>query len=480
MALLPTISVDIQDSTVEGGSGRGGGREAVRSPCCVSLELLLAGLLAATVALGGAPRALAQDKPKEAPATGEPEPAGAAPAPAPTPTPAPPRTPFVAGYRNGFTLQSETGDYVLKIGGYAQADGRFALDDAASAVTNQFLLRRVRPIVQGTIARYFDFYVNPDFGGGTAVLQDAYLDVRFTSKLRVRAGKIKSPFGIERLQSGQSLLFVERALPNNIVPNRDVGLQLHGELAQGTIGYQAAVLNGVTDGGNIDSDTNDAKDLAGRLFLAPWRNKATSPLRGLGFGVAGTTGKANGALRGYSSVSQVSVFSYLSTVTANGTRTRWSPQASFYLGPVGILAEYVKVEHAVQNAVPGKPTTTTTLSNSAWSVTGSWLLTGEAATYGNVKPKDFFVPAAGKWGAVQLVARANRLEVDPATFGGGFSDPAKSVRRASAWGVGVNWIWNDNVKFVIDYERTRFVGGAANGADRPAEKSVQTRLQLSY
>ena len=27
--------------------------------------------------------------------------------------------------KNGFTLQSETGDLVLKLSGYAQADGRF-------------------------------------------------------------------------------------------------------------------------------------------------------------------------------------------------------------------------------------------------------------------------------------------------------------------------------------------------------------------
>jgi hypothetical protein len=45
--------------------------------------------------------------------------------PTATPTAAPTRPPFVAGYKNGFTLQSETGDFALKLSGYAQADGRF-------------------------------------------------------------------------------------------------------------------------------------------------------------------------------------------------------------------------------------------------------------------------------------------------------------------------------------------------------------------
>jgi phosphate-selective porin OprO and OprP len=420
----------------------------------------------------------AQETPPAAPAPATPSPS---PEPSPSPTPPPaPRPPFVAGYKSGFTLQSETGDFVLKLTGYLQADGRFALGDDAALVTDQFLLRRMRPILQGTVARYFDFYIVPDFGNGTAVVQDAYLDVRFTNKLRVRAGKMKSPFGIERLQSGQSLLFVERSLANNIVANRDVGVQVHGELGQGVFGYQAALLDGVTDGGNIDGDTNDAKDLAGRVFVQPWRNKGTSPLRGLGVGIAGTTGTANGVLRPYVSVSQVPIFSYAATVTASGTRRRWSPQASFFAGPVGVLAEYVSVRHEVQKVETGKPTTAAGLDNSAWNVTGSWLITGEDATYGNVKPKSFFVPSARKWGAVQLVARVNQLRVDEATFSGGYADPARAVRRAKAWGVGVNWIWNQNLKYVLDYEQTRFTGGAAGGADRPTEKSVQTRLQLSF
>jgi phosphate-selective porin OprO and OprP len=398
----------------------------------------------------------------------------------PTPSPAPTRPPFVAGYRNGFSLASETGDFQLRITGYVQADGRFALSDGANAVTNQFLLRRVRPIVQGTVAQHFDFYLNPDFGGGTTVLQDAYIDTHFTNKLRFRAGKIKSPFGIERLQSGQTLTFVERALPNNIVPNRDVGLQIWGELAEGAITYQTAVLNGVTDGGNIDTDTNDGKDLVGRLFLQPWKAKYTSPLRGLGFGIAGSQGKATGALRGYSSVSQVGIFSYATTVTGNGDRTRFSPQASLYVGPVGVLAEYVQAKHDVRNTVAGKPTVDAELTNSAWSVTGSWLVTGEDASYGASKPKSFFLPSAGKWGALQLVARVNRLKVDEETFTLGFADPTRSVRQAETWGVGLNWIWNNNLKYVLDYEQTRFEGGAADGGDRPDEKSVQTRLQLSF
>jgi phosphate-selective porin OprO/OprP len=412
----------------------------------------------------------------------------AVPAPSPTPSPAPspapspspePSRPWTAGYKNGFTLQSDTGDFVLKVTGYLHADGRFALGDGAGAVTDTFLLRRVRPTVQGTVAQYFDFVLTPDFGGGTAVVQDAYVDVRFTPKLRVRVGKTKVPLGLERLQSAQYMAFVERALTSNLVPNRDVGLMVLGDLEDGVLAYQVGVFDGVPDGGSVDTDTNDAKDLAGRVFVMPWRKRSTSPLRGLGVGFAATRGTATGALRGYTSVSQVGIDAYLASVTASGRRRRFSPQGYFYSGPFGLLAEYVRSSHEVQRVETGSPTLRTSLENSAWNITASYLVTGEEAGFGAVKPKSFFVPQSGTWGAVQIVARLNRLSLDPDTFPV-YADPSRSVRKATAWAVGVNWVWNSNLKYVLDYEQTRFQGGAPGSGDRADEKSVQSRLHLSF
>ena len=385
---------------------------------------------------------------------------------------------FVFTFLAGITPALSQTAPSVRVGGYVQADGRFVLSDGTDA-GDQFLVRRARVIVQGTVADHYDFYLNPDFGGGTVVLQDAYLDVRHTPKLRFRVGKIKTPFGIERLQSGASLLFVERALPNNLVPNRDIGLQVHGELLGGAFGDQAAVLNGVADGGSADGDTSDSKDVAGRLFLTPWKTKSASPLRNFGFGVAATRGTATGAPRGYVPVTQIPIFSYLTTVAAAGDRTRVSPQTSLFVGPVGVLAEYVTSTHALRKSDSAGPAVEAELTHSAWSVTGSWLVTGEAATFGSPQPRRVFAPSTGTWGALQLVARYNVLTLDADAFPT-FADPARAVREAAAWGVGVNWIWNNHLKYVLDFEQTRFRGGAAGGSDRADEQSVQTRLHLFF
>ena len=159
--------------------------------------------------------------------------------------------------RDGFSLRSADGNFQLRLRGYVQADGRFFLDDEERPGVDTFLLRRVRPIFEGTLWKNFGFRIMPDFGGGQTALQDAYLDIRFNPAIQLRAGKFKPPVGLERLQSGSELLFVERALPTNLVPNRDVGIQLGGDVATGGLAWAVGVFNGVTDGGSGDNDTND-------------------------------------------------------------------------------------------------------------------------------------------------------------------------------------------------------------------------------
>ena len=105
---------------------------------------------------------------------------------------------------------------------------------------------------------------------------------------RFRVGKLKTPFGIERLQSGQSLS-AERALPNFLVPNRDIGPQVHGELIGGAFGYQLAVLNGVADGGSA-TQTRHSMTLPVVCSRSRSARKAALAVR-LGFGVAARRGR---------------------------------------------------------------------------------------------------------------------------------------------------------------------------------------------
>jgi phosphate-selective porin OprO/OprP len=381
----------------------------------------------------------------------------------------------VAAGPDGFVIQSGNPDFRIRIGGYAQADGRFYAQDKDSVATNTFLLRRARPILQGTVAKYFDFYVDPDFGQGQVVLYDAYLNVRPSSKLQFRIGKFKPPVGLERLQSAQNILFMERALPTSLVPNRDVGAQVHGELGSGVASYALGVFDGAVDGALIDTDGNDGKDIAGRLFFQPFARGGSKALQGLGLGFSATGGKQQGGLPSFRSGGQLVFFSYVSAAAADGTRTRISPQGSFHLGPAGVLGEYVRSRQPVR-----KGTDVARVSNEAWEVSASVVLTGETATASGVRPRRSFDPTRHTWGALELAARVNRLSVDGTAFSRGLADPTKSAREARAWAVGLNWYLNRNVKYVVDFERTTFTGGATAGGDRRPENAILVRSQVAF
>ena len=403
----------------------------------------------------------------------------------------PEANPLTTSAADGFVLQSENGDFKLQLRGLVQFDGRFYPGDAEDLLINNFLLRRARPIFQGTVARYFDFNFTPDFGGGTTVIQDFYLVAKVSPRLAVRIGKFKPPIGIEHLQSDQYLPFIERALAASLVPNRDVGVQVSGDLAKGVLSYAVGVFDGTPDGASVDTDTNDGKAPVGRLVLSPFK-RGKSALKGLGFGIAGSTEKQSGAtatLAGYRTGGQNSFFSYSAGVASAGTRRRVSPELSYFGGPVGILAEYVKSEATVLKITTTAATATTpaktvtrgpfTFENHSWQATATVFVTGDISGYDGPRIKKPLGPAKGQWGALQLAARVNQFEADADTFANGFADTARSARKATAWGVGLNWYVNRNIKQMVSFERTTFEGGAAQG-DRKAENALFIRSQLSF
>jgi phosphate-selective porin OprO/OprP len=384
--------------------------------------------------------------------------------------------------KDGFSIKSADGKFAIRLKGLLQADGRFFVSDSAVPATNTFFVRRARPVLEATVGKYLEFRVQPDFAQGQTVLFDAYTDVKVAPAFAVRVGKFKPPVGLERLQSASDIVFAERALPTNLAPNRDVGLQVSGEIQGGVLSYQAGVFNGVPDLGNGDGDVSDSKDVAGRLFLQPFR---TGSLAGLGFGIAASTGlehatAASAALGSYRTPGQLTFFRYRSdpalaanTAFADGRRSRLAPQAYFYTGPLGLLGEYtISWQEVTLDAASAK------LQHEAWQATGSVFLTGETASFKSAPPKRPFDPAAGTFGALELAARYGELDIDDDAFPV-FANPASSASKAKAWAVGLNWYLWRAVKVVVDYEHTTFDGGAVTG-DRESENFIVTRVQHSF
>ncbi len=398
----------------------------------------------------------------------------------------------------GFSIVSANGDFVLQLRGVLQVDSRTFIDSAGIVGNDALLVRRARPILQGTVFRDVDYLFVPDFAGSTPQIFDAYVNYRFRPELQLQAGKFKAPVGLEQLQEDRYIFFNERALPTDLVPNRDIGFELHGDLFKGVLSYAAGVFNGVGDA-QISNNTafQDDKSFDGRVFLQPFKPTSVEPLQGLGFGLSGTfeseqaqnasalPSKTGGTLPGYTTVGQQQFFAYNSDVLAFGDHWRLSPQGYYYYGPFDLLWEYVISDQEV-TTTGAAPLHTARLQNTGWQVSGGWVLTGEKATFSGVVPRRPFNPFSGDWGALQVRARYSELDVDSAAFSHSyFANPAVSANAAHEWSVGLNWYLNRNVKIATSFAHTTFDGGgtgssAAGLVTQKDENVLFTRLQLAF
>jgi phosphate-selective porin OprO/OprP len=394
-----------------------------------------------------------------------------------------PAAPVVRAGPEGFSLRSGAGDFEIRLRGYLQVDGRWFVADEEGRGTDTIVVRRARPILEGTLYRIFAFRFMPDFGGGQTVLYDGYLEARISKAARLRAGKFKPPVGLERLQSATALAFLERTAPTLLVPSRDVGLQLGGELLESRLEYAVGLFNGVPDGGIGDTAGTDGKEVAARLFWRPFQRPERATAIDLGLGLAVTRGHQKGTpaspqLPSYRTPGGQTFFAYRNDGTATGTaradgeRTRIAPQGWLYAGPFGALVEHVTSEQQVR-----RDPVAADLRQTAWQVQLSWVLTGERNAYQGVAPgRPFEVGEGG--GAWRAAVRFSAIEVDPDAFPL-LADPARSASCAEIVGLGVSWDLTRGARWMLEYDWTRFDGGDPAG-DRPDEKTVQTRLQISF
>jgi phosphate-selective porin OprO and OprP len=409
----------------------------------------------------------------------------------------------------GYSLQTADRSSSIRFHANLAVDGRY-YSSGAPSTADTWLLRQVRPYIDGTIDKIFDYRLVPDFANGKTIILDAYADARFKPWFVVQAGKFKGPIGLERLQFSPYNRFIELGLTSDLVPNRDLGLQVAGDVAAGLFSYAFGGFDGVTDGTSTDAspsaDVNNDYghlDWEGRVFARPFAHSGNFFFKGLGIGIAatradttGTPGSpaagsvaavtSNALLPSYRTPGQQVFFSFRGGATpsfADGERIRWSPQFYYYTGSFGLVGEYVEFKQDIGRQVSATVSRSATLSNKAWQLTAAYFLTGEEENYYGFTPKSPFQVGGPGWGAFELALRVHELTIDDAAFAGGaasFADPSAAARQARAIGGGVNWWLNQNLRWMLDYEVTRFDGGAAHGANRSDERALLTRFFLAF
>ena len=330
----------------------------------------------------------------------------------------------------------------LKIAGWAQVDYRQFIGKHAGV--DQFLIRRARLDVRGTLEKVWDYRLYMGFGGATsAKLQEAWLEYHKWEWFRVRMGQFKEPFSAEALTSARWIRFIERATgPSNLAPNEDIGIQVFGSLDCDKFTYAVAVYNGQ---GKNENDLNDSKDLAVRITYQPLRYQCDSIFNKLYLGTNFTTGYNKFDLDGKKNYTglKTGFQTFEDNVEQRGNLFRYGIDFEWCYGSYWIGGEYIyHRRRGVRDADHCE-----SVKTDAWYLAAAVLLTGEYQLCNKaIKPcRDFDPCEHGAWGAWEVGARYDEFQTNHKPFTKHLIEGTDKLREYT---VGVVW-WPTSIHIRI-------------------------------
>ena len=413
--------------------------------------------------------------------------------------------PMIDVSEKGLIFRSQDNEHMIRLGGLLQFDDRQFVD-AGTTDMSKFLIRRARPYAAGYFYDDWEYRFAPEFALSApnatayqATIADAFINYDTIDELQVQVGKFTVPVALETLTPAAFLPFSERSLTSNLVPNRDIGVMIHGSLFSDKLSWAAMVGAGArndTVQTGIDNGTGPVGYF--RLYAQPFREVMEVPeeLRGLHLGVGGSIGwqtqndaiSSSNLFQNYSTDGGNTFLSFPNGLGVQGEVWRLSPQMYYNYGPFECWAEFTVEQQGVStDGIYGSSGGGfTNYQTTAWDVVVDWVITGERATLGGIvpsKPLNFETGDIGAWELALrydgLAAGANMFRpVDQGGLGISETQNATGVNGAS---LGLNWYPNRIIRIGLTVEYQAYTGGGAKGTVvENNELGFITRLQLLY
>lgn len=339
------------------------------------------------------------------------------------------------------TFQIDYAGYNERAGGYDYSNGTD--------------IRRARFGFDGTAFGKFKYRIEAEFVKGTVNLLDAYLSYGLNSKWSITVGQQKAPYGLEANSTDALNSFLERGMANNafgaVGAERRVGLTFnytsdHINAAAGIFG------TGETVGRNTTTP-DEGYGVNGRFVWEPIID--TDKLVHLGVSAYRATNFAANSLtlsdRPNTRVDNGAIISASITGTNAGGIQTGAKNATFLGAEAAAVRGPFSVQGEYGHLSVDRFGTARTVNFDGFYVFGSWFLTGESRTFkggvvDRLKPFNDFNPSEGHWGAVELLARYDQLDL---------TDRALSplTRKATSWTGGLSWYLNPNTKVLFNYIR---------------------------
>lgn len=345
---------------------------------------------------------------------------------------------------------SEDKSYSLWFDNRVQFDGAFFSKNVLNPIGNGATIRRARFAVKAILWTNWYGEVDLDFAGSETELKDAFLKYTFNSgNLNIKAGHYKESLGMETTTTSRYLTFMERSFISKLDASRHLGIQVNhwkdkylltGGLHFNTVGDAEEVT--YTKDNNKDYGIDEGYSLTGRVVYRPIIDQD----KVLHLGVSGSyrTPKTH--------VEVPNSFRY-------STRSHTSINRKKYLDTDDLAdmkdANYLNLELAgrykgfmfqgeYKNVNVMRLNDLESVNINGFYIQGAYLLLGGHHNYNKAEGEFTRLTPGKKYGDLELALRYDYVDANDATaqvFGG----------SAEGYSVGLNYYFNPNVKFMMNY-----------------------------
>lgn len=300
--------------------------------------------------------------------------------------------------------------------------------------------------------------VDYEFGKVSPGWKNLWLQYAFTENVTLRAGNQTVPFGLDESASSDSLMFMERALPNALAPRILQGALLRIQ------GKHWSASTGLFGNDISDEDTRKMKghSAIARVAYAPVNEDRSTFHVGASFEYRDASPGASVRYRTRPEVAVTSV-RLIDTGTIAGVANLETMEADLAWAPGPFTLQFEALRSIVSRDLAGD------LGFQGVSGAVSFVLTGERRPYrvgtgsfGSIRPRH-------KWGAIEIAGRYSHLDLTDGSIAGGTEDNV---------GVALNWYWTRGSRLALDYIKVRARPNRLGVDESPDILSL--RLQLGF
>lgn len=376
------------------------------------------------------------------------------------------------------TFQLDYAGYHSRAGGYDYSNGTD--------------IRRARFGFDGTAWKVWKYRIEAEYVKNTVNLLDAYIQYAGFKNVLLTVGQQKAPYGLEANGTDALATFLERGMANTAFGAVGAERRVGATFAYVTPKIIATVgIFGAGEGVQRTAATPDETyGVNGRVTFEPINDVgrlvhvgasayhvsqfAAKTISNLG---DRPNTRVDGGL-----LESVTLAPVTTGAVGNQTRgvhsaTYWGTEGALVYNRFSLQGEYNHLSVDRYGFAP-------TVNFDGYYVFGTVFLTGESRSFkggvvDRVKPFNDFNPAAGHWGAFELAARYDRLDL---------TDHGLSplTRLATSFTGGLNWYLNPNTRFIVNYIRFKGTNSplvvapvSVNGTTAKGD-AYATRLQFDF